>query len=162
MGKVKLRFIRGYACGHTQVNNVPHRILTATVYHRIYINAVVTSPLDTVCKLLWEHLSICKIALAISAAIPIAWCKSFSYSQCWSPLFWGLIDHLHFIIHPCGGATYATHSKVLFAKRTHPRMGHSSFCWDWYAYRVNYASFEIVFLWDCVMQKIATRKMPFH
>ena len=41
--KVKLRFIRDYACGHTQVKNVPHRILTATVYHRIYINAVVTS-----------------------------------------------------------------------------------------------------------------------
>ena len=49
--KVKLRFIRDYACGHTQVKNVPHRILTATVYHRIYINAVVASPLDTVCKL---------------------------------------------------------------------------------------------------------------
>ena len=159
---MKLRFIRGYTCEHTQVKNIPHRILTATVYHRILQNAVVASSLDTVYKLLWEHLSICKIALAISAAIPIAWCKSFSYSQCWSPLFWGLIDHLHFIIHPCGGATCATHSKVLFAKRTHPRMGHSSFCWDWYAYRVNYASFEIVFLWDCVMQKIATRKMPFH
>ena len=56
MGKVKLRFIRGYACGHTQVKNVPHRILTATVYHRIYINAVVASPLDTVCKL-WPRLS---------------------------------------------------------------------------------------------------------
>ena len=32
MGKVKLRFIRGYACGHTQVKNVPHRILT---YNRL-------------------------------------------------------------------------------------------------------------------------------
>ena len=50
MEKVKLRFIRGYACGHTQVKNVPHIILTSTVYHRIYINAVVTSHLDTVCK----------------------------------------------------------------------------------------------------------------
>ena len=56
MKKVKLRFIRGYACGHTQVKNVPHRILTSTGYHRIYINAVVASPLDTVCKL-WPRLS---------------------------------------------------------------------------------------------------------
>ena len=45
MGKVKLRFIRGYAnathADLTQVKNIPHRILTATVYHRILQNAVV-------------------------------------------------------------------------------------------------------------------------
>ena len=35
--------------------NIPHRILTATVYHRILQNAAVTSPLDTVCKL-WTRL----------------------------------------------------------------------------------------------------------
>ena len=34
-----------------QVKNVPQWFLTATVYHRIFQNAVVTSPLDKVCKL---------------------------------------------------------------------------------------------------------------
>ena len=52
--KVKLRFIlfspNATHADLTQVKNVPHRILTATVYHRILQNAVVTSPLETVCK----------------------------------------------------------------------------------------------------------------
>ena len=39
-----------YACGHTQVKNIPHRILTATGYHRILQNAVVRTPLDKVYK----------------------------------------------------------------------------------------------------------------
>ena len=55
MGKVKLRFILFYAnathADLTQVKNIPQMILIAIVYHRIYINAVVASPLDTVCKL---------------------------------------------------------------------------------------------------------------
>ena len=37
-----------YAYEYTQVKNVPHRILIAIVYHRIHINAVVTSHLITV------------------------------------------------------------------------------------------------------------------
>ena len=52
MKKVKLRFIRGYAnathADLTQVKNVPLSILITTVYHRIYINAVVASHLISV------------------------------------------------------------------------------------------------------------------
>jgi hypothetical protein len=44
-GNVKLHFILFYDnatyADYTQVKNIPHRILTATGYHRIYINAVV-------------------------------------------------------------------------------------------------------------------------
>ena len=59
MGKVKLRFVLFFGntthADLTQVKNVPHMILIAIVYHRILQNAVVTSPLDTVCKL-WTRL----------------------------------------------------------------------------------------------------------
>ena len=51
MGKVKLRFIRGYAnathADLTQVKNIPQMILIAIIYHRILQNAVVASSLDT-------------------------------------------------------------------------------------------------------------------